>query len=172
MSAQIAQILNLLIAPAAFISAQGIILRFNNERLGQVIGRIRKFDEDVEHLLELRATKQIPPNIKRLYDKQIRTIRQQTPGILQSGKRLQTAIFCYELSIVAFSITGLIAGLIFVAGSAFPIALVCSGIGLCLFFIGIIHSMRDLTISLSPINYEFNELMDYAIDQNRKIYEL
>jgi hypothetical protein len=173
MSSQVSQILNLLIAPAAFITAQGIIMRFNNERLAQIIARIRQFDEELQHILEIRATKQLPVQMRRFYDKQIRNIKYQAPSIIKSGKRLQTAIFCYELSIILFAVTGLVAGLIFVAGAAFPIALLCSGLALTFLLAGIIHSMRDLTISLSPINYEFNEMIDYAMEHNRQmVYEL
>jgi hypothetical protein len=166
-----AQVLNLMVAPAALITANAVILRFNYERLAQIISRIRLFDEQVEGVIE-RKIDPLPHGIKKLLDRQVRTIRHETPKLLKSANRLQSAIFCYEASIISFGLTGLVAGLIFVVGStAFPLALVCCGLGMVLLFLGIIYSIRDMAITLDPIQHEFNSMIEYTMEMNRKIIE-
>ena len=96
--AELAKVVQMMVAPMVLISAAGLMLRQSHSRLGACIARTRAFDAKIQGLIERKVSSKLPFDIVELMYRDVRRMRTQGELVLGRAKILKQAIIQFEIS--------------------------------------------------------------------------
>lgn len=131
------------------ISACGLVTLALYNRLGAILARIRAFHQQKLGLLDCLDEQDVDGQnlLLDMLDSQIK-------GVISKARVIQKSLFCMLAAISAFLLCSLFAGAT-VLNEWFGIAVVgTSVLGIALFLSGIGLAMRELSLSLTPLEEE------------------
>lgn len=133
------------VTPVVLISACGLIASALYSRLGAILFRIREFHQQKIELLERMSDHDAP--LLAMIDLQI-------SGVTAKGKMIQQGLFWLLSSIVAFLLCSLLTAVSVLHAPAAVFALTLLAVGLVLFLFGIGCAIRELVLSIAPLDEE------------------
>jgi len=143
------QLLSVSVTPVVLISACGLLTLALYNRLGAILARIRAFHlqkmQLLENLHELEVFEQ-----QMLLD----MLDSQIQKVTDKARVIQKALYCLLAAITAFLLCSLFAGATVLHSSAGMVALGMGVLGVSLFVAGLGWAMRELTLSLTPLEEE------------------
>lgn len=143
------QLLSASVTPVVLISACGLVALGLYNRLNAILGRIRLFHQQKIELLEEldkgEAFDEVP--LLNLIDSQI-------TQVTLKGKAIQKALFCLLSAILAFLSCSLLAAAVVLHQAFGLLALAMHIAGLSLFLAGVGWAIRELTLSITPLEEE------------------
>ena len=142
----ISQLLTASVTPVVLISACGLITLALYNRLGAILARLRAFHQQKRELL------------KELESDESRTllsmVDSQIEKVTLKARVVQKGLYCLLSAVVAFLLCSLLAAVAVQYKQISMIALGMHFIGLLLFLSGIGWAIRELTLSLTPLDEE------------------
>ena len=166
-SSSISQVVSLMVAPVVLISAAAILLGSIYGRLGSCIGRTRAFDSNIQSILEKKYSQNTSAKLSDLYNRQIRSIKNQGQAVLSRAQKLQSAIYMFEITVLSMILTGMMAALSLVNEATFvPLTLVTMIIGMLFLLVGVIHSIREAFETLGPVETEFLQVVELSLEED------
>jgi hypothetical protein len=145
---QISRLLAASVTPVVLISACGLITLALYNRLATILARLRSY-----HQLQIDLLREID-DANESAKSQFDALRSQVGQITRKARMVQRGLFCLLSSVIAFlgcSIFAAASEWIEYFGTA---AIVMHLLGLLLFVTGIGWAMRELLISISPLDEE------------------
>lgn len=137
------------LTPVSMISACGLVTLALYNRLGAILARIRGFHSQKMELLgrlnELDVDEQRP--LLEMLDSQIEKVTEK-------ARMIQKGLACLLGSIAVLLICALLAEAAALHESIGMVALGMGFVGLSLFLVGLIWAMRELMLSLTPLEEE------------------
>ena len=137
------------IAPVALISACGLVTLALYNRLGAILARIRAFHQQKIALLD-SLHEQDHVEQRLLLD----MLDSQIKEVIVKAKVIQKSLFCLLGAMSAFLLCSVFAGTSVYFEPFGFIALVAGFLGISLFLFGIGLAMRELSLSLIPLEEE------------------
>ena len=142
-------LLSVSVTPVVLISACGLVTLALYNRLGAILARIRAFHQHKIELLENRHEHEAVEQ-QMLLD----MLDSQIVGVTIKAKAIQKGLICLLAAIVAFLLCSLFSGATVLHEWSGIVALGMGFLGLSLFLVGLGWAMRELTLSLSPLEEE------------------
>jgi hypothetical protein len=168
---QISHVVSLMVAPVVLITASALLLGSIYSRLAACISRTRVFDARIQQILEKKIQGNITQKLNELYNRQTRAIRNQGEEVLARAKKLQSAIYMFEITVVMMILTGMMAALSLVSEQTFvPLTLVVMIIGMLFLLGGAVLSMQETSLSLGPVETEFLQVVEMTLDEDRDVF--
>lgn len=147
------QILSASATPVVLISACGLITLALYNRLATILARLRTC-----HQQEIDLLKQLDQNPSARAKSQLELVNAQTTKVTKKAKVIQKGLFCLLSSVVAFLGCSIFSAAT-VLHEQFGAAAVISHItGLLLFIFGIGWAIKELMMSISPLDDVSNYL--------------
>lgn len=143
------QLLSVSVTPVVLISACGLVTLALYNRLSAILARIRAFHQQKIELLEDR-TKYAAGDQQVLLEMTDSQIAKVTVKV----KAIQNALYCLLSAILAFLLCSLLDAATVLHESIGLLAVGMHVVGIFLFFVGIGWAIRELTLSLSPLEEE------------------
>lgn len=137
------------VTPVVLISACGLVTLALYNRLNAVVARIRSFHQQKIELLENLHTHE--PSDSQLL---LELIDSQIGKVTVKAKAIQKGLYCLLAAVLAFLLCSLFEAASVWHESLGVVALGIHVLGLCLFFVGVGWAMRELTLSLTPLEEE------------------
>jgi hypothetical protein len=170
-SSQISQVVGLMVAPVVLISSSALLLGSIYSRLAACIGRTRHFDAQVQKIIEKRISGGMNSKLSELYTRQVRSIRNQGEAVLKRARKLQTAIYMFEITVCLMILTGMMAALSLVnEGTFVPLTLVVMILGMLFLLAGAVFSMQETALSLGPVETEFLQVVELTLEDEREYF--
>ena len=141
------RLLSISVTPVVLISACGLVLLALYNRLGAILVRIRAFHQQKIELLENADNGDDQVMLLKMLDSQI-------SKVTFKAKTIQNGLYCLLSAILAFLICSLLGATTVLHKSLGVVALGMHVVGLCLFLAGIGLAIRELTLSLVPLEEE------------------
>lgn len=145
-----AQLLSASVTPVVLISACGLVTLSLYNRLNAILGRIRAFHEQKIAAIEELGKREGDDPKHPLLD----MIDSQIGQITQKARAIRRGLFCLLSAILAFLMCSLLAALAAFHASFGLVALGMHIAGLALFLAGVGWAIRELALSLSPLEEE------------------
>ena len=141
------------VTPVVMISACGLVTLALYNRLGTILARIRSFHSQKIELLKQRHEQRHPE-----HEMLLEMLDTQIDVVTVKAKMIQKGLTCLLASIAAFLVCSLFAGAAVVHDGVGLVAIIMGAIGNFLFLIGLCWAMRELMLSLSPLEEESSYL--------------
>ena len=144
-----AHLLSASVTPVVLISACGLVTLALYNRLGAILARIRSFHQQKIGLLDHLQEQDLEGHnlLLDMLDSQIKKVTGK-------AKMIQKALFCLLAAMTAFLLCSVFAGAT-ALNVWFGVAAVGTGVlGIALFLSGIGLAMRELSLSLAPLEEE------------------
>lgn len=154
------QLLSVSVTPVVLISASGLITLALYNRLSVILARIRVFHQQKIGLLESRR-QQTALDYRLLLE----MVDSQVAKVTAKAKMIQRGLFCLLGASLAFLSCSLLTALSVFHESIGMVALVAHLIGLTLFAGGLGWAMRELMLSVSPLEEE-GFYLDSLVEQH------
>lgn len=137
------------ISPVVLISACGLITLALYNRLGTILGRIRAFHQQKIELLKGFHEHDLDEQqmLLEMLDSQI-------DDVTHKARLIQKGLYCLLAAICSFLFCSPLAAAAVLQEWFGLAALGMNFLGISLFFFGIVWSMRELTLSLAPLEEE------------------
>lgn len=142
-------LLSVSVTPVVLISACGLITLALYNRLGAILARIRAFHQQKIDLLE-GLDKQASGDQAMLLE----MIDSQVARITVKAKAIQQGLYCLLSAVLAFLLCSLLGPATVLYVWAGAVALGMHVLGLGLFLAGVGWAIRELTLSLTPLEEE------------------
>lgn len=142
-------LLSVSITPVVLISACGLITLALYNRLSAILTRIRAFHQQKIELLENLDQREGGDQGMLL-----EMIDSQITKVTVKAKAIQKGLYCLLSAVLAFLICSLLGAAAVLHESVGVIALGMHVLGLSLFLVGIGWAIRELTLSLTPLEEE------------------
>lgn len=167
-TSSITQVISLMVAPVVLISAAAMLLGSIYGRLAACISRTRSFDSKIQSILEKKIKNTSATSMaSNLYTRQIRSIRNQGQSILSRAKKLQSAIYMFEITVISMIVTGMMAALSLVNEATFvPLTLVTMIMGMLFLLGGVYFSMKEALETLGPVETEFLQVVELSLEED------
>jgi hypothetical protein len=167
-TSSITQVISLMVAPVVLISAAAMLLGSIYVRLAACISRTRSFDSKIQSILEKKIKNTSATSmVSDLYTRQIRSIRNQGQSILSRAKKLQSAIYMFEITVISMIVTGMMAALSLVNEATFvPLTLVTMIMGMLFLLGGVYFSMKEALETLGPVETEFLQVVELSLEED------
>jgi hypothetical protein len=163
----IGEVVGLITAPVVLITACGLLLGSLNSRLASCIARTRQFDERVHDIIQAKMTKHPSNHLLEMYNRQIRSIRNQGRQVIKRAENLRNSVALIEICSICMILTSLVAALTLVNATIFtPLTLAVFIIGGIFLFMGVLNSVREVLSTLGPVEVEFLELVELSLEEN------
>jgi hypothetical protein len=170
----VTSVINLLIAPAALISASALMLRVITERLLRLKNRIRVYEEKCQETVKeaLTIKERLPSkgdfqHHKHHYKRKLRIFREEGTELIKKANTVKRAVNMLEISLMFSLLTGFVASLTMIAANAFvPLSLFCCGIGMMFLISGILLSLKDVSGAMITVESEFFASVDEVLSEN------
>ena len=143
------QILLLSVTPVVLISSCGLITLALYNRLGTILARIRAFHHQKIELLEALNEKQVTGQLLL-----IQMLDSQMDGVTIKARTIQKGLSYLLASIAAFLFCSLFSGVSVIFEWVGIVAIGCGFIGTISFLLGICWAMKELNLSLTPLEEE------------------
>lgn len=138
-------LLSMSVTPVVLTSACALVTLALYNRLGAILARIRAF-----HQQKIELLRNLHENEYMLVD----LLDSQIVDVTVKARMIQKALYCLLTAIAAFLFCSLFSGATALHEWMGIVALALGFIGLCLFLLGIGWAMRELTLSLAPLEEE------------------
>lgn len=142
-------LLSVSITPVVLISACGLITLALYNRLGAILARIRAFHQQKIELLENLDQREGGDQ-----EMLLELIDSQITKVTVKAKAIQKGLYCLLSAVLAFLICSLLGAGAVLHESVGLVALGMHVLGLSLFLVGIGWAIRELTLSLTPLEEE------------------
>jgi hypothetical protein len=146
-------LLSVSVTPVALISACGLITLALYNRLGAILARIRAFHQQKIDLLK---------NLHGLEDDEAQMLLDmldsQIAKVTVKAKAIQKGLYCLLASVLSFLLCSLFAAAAVLHERSGAVAIVMHVLGLSLFLVGVVWAIRELTLSLTPLEEESSYL--------------
>ena len=137
------------VTPVVLISACGLVTLALYNRLGTILARIRAF-----HLQKIELLRQRHEQGRTEHAMLLEMLDTQIDVVTVKARMIQKGLMCLLAAIAAFLTCSLFAGAT-ILGDGFGVAAIVTGaLGNILFLIGLGWAMRELMLSLSPLEEE------------------
>ena len=137
------------VTPAVLISACGLVTLALYSRLGVILARIRAFHQQKIELLEDLHEHEVIEQ-QMLLD----MLNSQIVGVTVKARAIQKGLYCLLAAIAAFLFCSLFSAATVLHEWLGMVALGMGILGLSLFLVGLAWAMRELTLSLTPMEEE------------------
>jgi hypothetical protein len=141
------RLLSTSVTPVVLISACGLVTLALYNRLNAILLRLRAFHQQKIELLRNPEAGGDQPSVLDLIDSQIRKVTGK-------ARAVQKGLYCLLGAVLAFLLCSLLAGLAVLHESLGLAALGTHVLGVSLFFVGTGWAIRELTLSLTPLEEE------------------
>lgn len=141
------RLLSVSVTPVVLISASGLIILALYNRLAAILARIRAFHQQKIDLLRAENDSACRQLILNLLDSQI-------GKVTVKAKVIQRGLYCLLSAVVAFLLCSFFASESGTSEWVGRLALGCHRLGLLLFLVGIGWGIRELTLSITPLEEE------------------
>jgi len=142
-------VLSASVTPVVLISACGLVTLALYNRLGTILARIRAF-----HLQKIELLRQRHEQGRTEHAMLLEMLDTQIDVVTVKARMIQKGLMCLLAAIAAFLTCSLFAGAT-ILGDGFVVAAIVTGaLGNILFLIGLGWAMRELMLSLSPLEEE------------------
>lgn len=142
----ISQLLTASVTPVVLISACGLITLALYNRLGAILARLRAF-----HQQKLELLRQLESDESRTL---LSMVDSQIEKVTLKARVVQKGLYCLLSAVMAFLLCSLFAAVAVLYKQFSMIALGMHFIGLSLFLSGIGWAIRELTLSITPLDEE------------------
>jgi len=142
-------LLSVSVTPLVPISACGLITLALYNRLGTIFARIRAFHQQKIELLE-GLNKLEDDDAQMLLD----MLESQIAKVTFKAKTIQKGLYCLLSAVLAFLLCSLFFSTAVLYEWSGVVAIVMHILGLFLFLAGIVCAIRELTLSLTPLEEE------------------
>ncbi len=145
--------ISLSVTPVVLISACGLITLALYNRLGTILARIRDLHRQKIQLIERLepSTDGRPPGDEELL---LELLDAQVGAVTVKAKTVQRGLFCLLAAVLAFLLCSLLAAASGLHDLVGALALSMHVVGLALAAAGIGWAIRELTLSISPLEEE------------------
>ena len=157
------QLLSVSVTPVVLISACGLIATALYSRLGAILARIRGYHQQKLEVLEYRKDRLTSERNLLLL-----VMDSQIAQMTAKARMIQRALFCLMCAILAFLLCSLLTAVAVFHDSIGVVALAADVIGLILFASGIGWALKELVLSLSPLEEESSYLKSLADEQQNR----
>jgi hypothetical protein len=137
------------VTPIVLVSACGLVTLALYNRLGAILARLRAFHQQKVELLK-NFHEQEGDELLMLLE----MLDSQIEGVTVKAKVMQKGLFYLLTAIAAFLVCSLFAGAAELHEWIGLVALGMHFVGICLFLVGLGWAMRELTLSLTPLEEE------------------
>jgi hypothetical protein len=144
------RLLSISVTPVVLISACGLIMLALYNRLNAILVRIRAFHQQKITLLEDVGKRETDDQRQRLLD----MIDSQISKVTAKAKAIQRGLYCLLSAVMAFLMCSLLTPAVLLHERVGIAALAMHVIGLLLFLAGIACAIRELKLSLIPLEEE------------------
>jgi Protein of unknown function (DUF2721) len=142
-------VLSASVTPVVLISACGLVTLALYNRLGTILARIRAFHSQKIELLKQREE----PGCTE-YSMLLEMLDTQIDEVTVKARMIQKGLTCLLAAIAAFLVCSLLAGAAVIDDGVGLAAIVMGALGNILFLIGLGWAMRELMLSISPLEEE------------------
>lgn len=142
-------LLSVSVTPVVLISACALVTLALYSRLGTILARIRAFHQQKIELL-VNLHKQDVVEQQMLLD----MLDSQILEVTVKARVIQHGLYCLLAAIAAFLLCSLFAGATVLYEGVGMVALGMGVLGVSLFLVGLGWAMRELTLSLTPLEEE------------------
>jgi len=154
------QLLSASVAPVVLISASGLITLALYNRLGAILGRLRTCHERQFQLLKEHDEEE-----SSLARSQLEVVESQIEKVTTKARIVQKGLYCLLSSVIAFLACSFFSALGFWSDDFGAAAVAAYFLGLLLFAVGIGWALRELTMSITPLD-EVNLYLEAATSQH------
>jgi len=137
------------VTPVVLVSACALVTLALYNRLAAILARIRAF-----HQQKIELLKHIQEHEIGEQQMLLEMIDSQIVGVTVKASVIQKSLYCLLAAIAAFLLCSLCAGATVLHESVGVVALGMGLLGLFLFLVGLGWAMRELTLSLTPLEEE------------------
>lgn len=156
----VAQVVSASVMPVVLISACGLITLALYNRLATILARLRTC-----HQQQIDLLKQFDREASDGIKSQIELVNAQSAKVTKKAKFIQKGLFCLLLSIVSFLGCSILSAAS-VLNEHFVVAAVIAHVGgLVLFIVGIGWAIRELSMSISPLD-EVSSYLDAEVSSH------
>lgn len=141
--------LSVSVTPVVLVSACALVTLALYNRLGAILARIRAFHQQKIELLENLHEHEVDEQQMLLGMLDLQIVE-----VTVKARVIQKSLFCLLAAIAAFLLCCLCAGATVLHESVGMVALGMGCLGLSLFLVGLGWAMRELTLSLTPLEEE------------------
>lgn len=143
-------LLSVSVTPVVLISACGLVILALYNRLGVILARIRAFHQQKIELLKEFDMREGVEQQQMLLD----MIDSQITKVTVKAKAIQKGLYCLLSAVLAFLTCSLLTAAAVLHESVGVVALGMHVLGVSLFLAGIGWAVRELTLSLTPLEEE------------------
>jgi hypothetical protein len=161
----ISQLLTASVTPVVLISACGLITLALYNRLGAILTRLRAF-----HQQKLELLKQLDDRESDESYTLLRMVDSQIEKVTLKAKVVQKGLYCLLSAAVAFLLCSTFAAVAVLNEQFSMIALGMHFVGLLLFLSGIGWAIRELTLSIMPLDEENAYLESVTANHMAKLH--
>jgi len=142
-------LLSVSVTPVVLISACGLVMTALYSRMSAIVARIRAFHQQKIELLEDLDRREAgeQQTVLALLDSQITEVTVR-------AKLIQKGLYCLLFAVVAFLFSSLLAAVAVLYESVGLVALGMHVLGVSLFLVGMGWAIRELMLSLRPLEKE------------------
>ena len=142
-------LLSVSVTPVVLVSACGLVTLSLYNRLGIILARIRAFHQQKIELLENLHQHEV--NEQQLL---LDMLNSQIVGLTVKARAIQKGLYCMLAAIVVFLLCSLFSGASVLHEWIGMVALGMGFLGISLFLVGLGWAIRELTLSLTPLEEE------------------
>ena len=146
-------LLSVSVTPVVLVSACGLVTLALYSRFGVILARIRAFHQQKIELLENLHQHEV--NEQQML---LNMLNSQIVGVTIKARAIQKGLYCMLAAIAAFLLCSLFAGATVLHEWIGMVALAMGILGISLFLVGLGWAIRELTLSLTPLEEEADYL--------------
>ena len=162
---EVSRLLAASVTPVVLISACGLILLALYNRLGAILSRLRAFHQQKLELLKGLDERDSEDTFMLLG-----LVDSQIAKVTLKAKVIQKGLYCLLAAVVAFLLCSLFAAVAVLRTDFNLAALTMHFVGLSLFLAGIGWAIRELTLSITPLDEENAYLQTVTADHLAKLH--
>lgn len=150
--------LTAMITPALLISASGSLILSTSTRLGRVVDRVRSLTAWMEEFVRSQDKETLA-----LYEERVQTNFVQMDLLTSRSRLLQRAMVCFYASLVAFVLTSVAIGIVWLVGGRYAGLPIGTGLfGAILLFYGCVLLMFEARLALQTIHHEMDFIWQFT----------
>ena len=162
---EISRLLSASVTPVVLISACGLIVLALYNRLGAILTRLRAFHQQKLDLLKNLDEREADDTLMLM-----ERVDSQIEKVTAKAKVIQKGLYCLLSAVVAFLFCSLFAAVATLRTEFNVVALAMHFLGLSLFLAGIGWAIRELTLSITPLDEENAYLQTVTVDHLAKLH--
>ena len=162
---EVSRLLSASVTPVVLISACGLIMLALYNRLGAILSRLRAFHQQKHELLKGLHEREVDDTLALMG-----LVDSQIEKVTLKAKVIQKGLYCLLAAAAAFLLCSLFAAVAVLRTDFNLAALAMHFVGLFLFLAGIGWAIRELTLSITPLDEENAYLQTITADHLAKLH--